>query len=102
MHPWNQPILDSLRGRLDRLPHAILLHGPRGVGKLALAETMAQLLLCEHKDPKARPCGQCDGCRWFARPPLDRSGTLSMRMSLTERRDERAGKAFAPTYAASR
>jgi len=65
MHPWNQPILDSLKGRLDRLPHAILLHGPRGVGKLALAETMAQLLLCEHKDPKARPCGQCDGCRWY-------------------------------------
>ena len=65
MHPWNQPILDSLKGRLDRLPHAILLHGPRGVGKLALAETMAQLFLCEHKDPKARPCGQCDGCRWY-------------------------------------
>lgn len=65
MHPWNQPILDSLKSRLDRLPHAILLHGPRGVGKLALAETMAQLLLCEHKDLKQRPCGQCDGCRWY-------------------------------------
>lgn len=65
MHPWNQPILDSLKARLDRLPHAILLHGPRGVGKLELAETMAQLLLCEHKDLKARPCGQCDGCRWY-------------------------------------
>jgi DNA polymerase III subunit delta' len=65
MHPWNQPILDSLKARLERLPHAILLHGPRGVGKLELAETMAQLLLCEHKDPKARPCGQCDGCRWY-------------------------------------
>ena len=65
MHPWNQPILDSLKGRLERLPHAILLHGPRGVGKLALAETMAQLLLCEHKDLKQRPCGQCDGCRWY-------------------------------------
>lgn len=65
MHPWNQPILDSLRGRLDRLPHAILLHGPRGVGKLALAETVAQLLLCEHKELKQRPCGQCDACRWY-------------------------------------
>src|ERR1051325_5779611 len=65
MHPWNQPILDSLKPRLERLPHAILLHGPRGVGKLELAETMAQLLLCEHKDPKARPCGECDGCRWY-------------------------------------
>ena len=66
MHPRNQRILDSLKGRLERLPHAILLHGPRGVGKLALAETMAQLFLCEHKDPKQRPCGKCDGCRWYA------------------------------------
>lgn len=65
MHPWNQSILESLKGRLERLPHAILLHGPRGVGKLALAEAMAQLFLCEHKDLKARPCGQCDGCRWY-------------------------------------
>ena len=65
MHPWNQSILDSLKSRLDRLPHAILLHGPRGVGKLELAEAMAQLFLCEHKDLKARPCGQCDGCRWY-------------------------------------
>jgi DNA polymerase-3 subunit delta' len=65
MHPWNQPILDSLKGRLDRLPHAILLHGPRGVGKLTLAETMAQFLLCEHKELAQRPCGKCDGCRWY-------------------------------------
>ena len=65
MHPWNQPILDSLKGRLERLPHALLLHGPRGVGKLALAETMAQLLLCEHADLAKRPCGSCDGCRWY-------------------------------------
>jgi DNA polymerase-3 subunit delta' len=54
-----------MRSRLERLPHAILLHGPRGVGKLELAETMAQLFLCEHKEPKQRPCGQCDGCRWY-------------------------------------
>jgi DNA polymerase-3 subunit delta' len=64
MHPWNQPILDALRTR-ERLPHALLLHGPRGVGKLALAERVAQLLLCEHADRAQRPCGRCDGCRWY-------------------------------------
>jgi DNA polymerase-3 subunit delta' len=64
MHPWNQPILDALRTR-ERLPHALLLHGPRGVGKLALAERIAQLLLCEHAEPAQRPCGRCDGCRWY-------------------------------------
>jgi DNA polymerase-3 subunit delta' len=65
MLPWNQPVLDSLKRRLDRLPHALLLHGPRGVGKLELAERIAQLLLCEAQDAARRPCGACDGCRWF-------------------------------------
>jgi DNA polymerase-3 subunit delta' len=62
MQAWNQPILDSLSTRLERLPHALLIYGPRGVGKLALAERAAQLLLCEGQN---RPCGSCDGCRWF-------------------------------------
>ena len=65
MHPWNEPIFESLKRTRDRLPHALLIHGPRGVGKLALAERFAQLLLCEHADPAARPCGSCDGCRWY-------------------------------------
>jgi DNA polymerase-3 subunit delta' len=66
MHPWNAPILDALRRRLDALSHALLVHGPQGVGKLALAERAAQLVLCESADPARRPCGACDGCRWFA------------------------------------
>jgi DNA polymerase-3 subunit delta' len=65
MHPWNQPLFDSVKRMLGRLPHALLLHGPRGVGKLALAERIGQLLLCENVDPVKRPCGQCDGCRWY-------------------------------------
>ena len=65
MHPWNQPIALGLQRVEDRLPHALLLHGPRGVGKLALAERAAQLLLCEHVDPAARPCDKCDACRWY-------------------------------------
>lgn len=62
MHPWNQPILDAFAARLQRLPHALLIHGPRGVGKLALAERAAQMLLCEGK---TKPCDQCDACRWY-------------------------------------
>jgi DNA polymerase III subunit delta' len=65
MHPWNEPVFESLKRRLEALPHALLLHGPRGVGKLALAERAAQLMLCEAGDPARRPCGTCDGCRWF-------------------------------------
>ena len=62
MHPWNQPAFDAFKRSLERLPHALLIHGMRGLGKLALAERIAQLLLCEAAD---RPCGQCDGCRWY-------------------------------------
>ncbi len=65
MHPWNEPIFESLKRRLEALPHALLLHGPKGVGKLALAERAAQLILCESVDAARKPCGACDGCRWF-------------------------------------
>lgn len=58
---WNQ-----LVAKLSRLPHALLLFGPAGVGKLALAERFAQLLLCERPAQDVVPCGACDGCRWFS------------------------------------
>ena len=63
MHPWNEPMFAQLRGRA--LPHALLVHGVQGIGKLALAERIAQLVLCEAKDDTRKPCGKCDGCRWF-------------------------------------
>jgi DNA polymerase-3 subunit delta' len=66
MHPWNEPLLESLRHRAGQLPHALLIHGAQGVGKLALAEKIAQLLLCEAKEAARKPCGACDGCRWYA------------------------------------
>lgn len=43
------------------LPSALLLQGPRGVGKQRLALWLAQLLLCESTDP---PCDACRGCRF--------------------------------------
>ena len=66
MHPWNEPLLESLKHRAGRLPHALLIHGAQGVGKRALAERIAQLLLCEARDAARKPCGACEGCRWYA------------------------------------
>lgn len=65
MHPWNHAHFAQLAGLRARLPHALLLHGPRGVGKFALAQALAQGLLCEAPHADGRACGQCDACNWF-------------------------------------
>jgi len=66
IYPWHNDLHVKLEGMVERLPHAILIHGPKGVGKLALAEYFAQRLLCESPEPGAAPCGRCEGCRWVA------------------------------------
>ena len=63
--PFQSDAWNRLVGQLERLPHALLLSGPQGVGKLHLAERFAQLLLCEAPGRRTAPCGRCDGCRWF-------------------------------------
>lgn len=45
----------------QRIPHAQLLRGPEGVGKLALALAYAQYICCEHPTP-ADSCGTCPSC----------------------------------------
>ncbi|MEZ5652046.1 MAG: DNA polymerase III subunit delta' [Burkholderiaceae bacterium] len=68
--PWLDGPLRSLRERRARIPHALLVHGPAGVGKSWLAQAFAADLLCETtRDDGAGPwaaCGRCPGCRWFA------------------------------------
>lgn len=63
---WNEAIREQLLGQgLDRLPHAMLLVGPAGVGKTAFSEQLAALLLCEAITPQLEACGQCQACRWL-------------------------------------
>ena len=63
-YPFDQSAWNGLVERLPRLPHAMLVHGPRGIGKLALATRFSQYLLCEAR-AGSQPCGRCEGCRWF-------------------------------------
>jgi len=45
----------------QRLPAALLLAGPAGVGKQRIALWLGQMLLCER--PGTEPCGTCRACR---------------------------------------
>lgn len=65
IYPWQLEAWKQLLTMRARLPQALLVHGPRGIGKLAMAEQFAQLLLCETAGALHAPCGTCDGCRWF-------------------------------------
>ncbi|MBI4458790.1 MAG: AAA family ATPase [Acidobacteria bacterium] len=48
----------------DRLPHALLLSGPAGVGKYTLAQMLAKTLHCENREDNF--CGECRSCRLIA------------------------------------
>jgi DNA polymerase-3 subunit delta' len=51
--------------REDRLPHALLFWGPKGVGKSAAAIELARWLNCEAAEES--PCGSCASCVKFQR-----------------------------------
>lgn len=61
--PWQQRAYDHAVTALEagRLGHGLLICGPKGLGKRAVAERLAQYVLCTDKVGH-EPCGRCRGC----------------------------------------
>ena len=76
-----QPTVVELLRRLlvsDRVPQAILFHGPEGVGKATTASTFSAALVCERSGDG--PCLDCAGCALAAsgnHPDFLRVGRLT-------------------------
>ncbi len=47
---------------LDRIPHAIMLCGPSGIGKMSIARAFAQYAHCQ-SPIDGEPCGKCPSCQ---------------------------------------
>jgi len=65
--PWQQRVYSHLVSVLDagRLGHGVLFAGAAGLGKRAVAQRLAQRVLC--RAPRGEdPCGECKSCQLFA------------------------------------
>jgi DNA polymerase-3 subunit delta' len=65
IYPWQRDAWLALQGVRQRLPHAVLFHGPAGIGKADFIEHFAQALLCEDVRADGHPCNACASCGWF-------------------------------------
>ena len=61
--PW---LVEPLATSLELRAHALMLHGPGGVGQFELGVALATGWLCEARSGRTSACGQCIGCRLMA------------------------------------
>lgn len=65
LYPWQSMVWQTLMNytETNRVPHALMLEGPDGIGKLNLASCFANFLLCGGAKTSGFRCGQCGDCR---------------------------------------
>jgi len=94
-------IAETLRNaiRLNRVAHAYLFCGPRGVGKTSMARVFAKALNCA-KGPTTEPCGKCEQCKAIAAGQdvdvIEIDGASNRRID--EVRDIRQNSRYAPAH----
>ena len=65
LYAWQDELWQRWIGLHARLPHAILLKGPQGIGKLDFAMNLARSLLCKNSLGGTLACQDCTSCHWF-------------------------------------
>ena len=67
VYPWQDDTWKALIKAVshDRLAHAILMKGQKGLGKNTFAKQLAQSLFCSSTDSEGFACGQCEDCLLF-------------------------------------
>ena len=66
-----------------RMPHALMLAGPTGVGKLPMALALARFLSCpNHTNEDA--CGECPSCKKWEKLAHPKSGIHQLKVVATD------------------
>ncbi len=118
MLPWHSAARERLETAVEggRLPHALLLQGPAGVGKERFAAALAAALLCTGRGARLEACHVCAECaltgagshpdlHWLRRPEdrktisVDQVRELAERLSMTSMRRGRRLAIVSPAHA---